>query len=273
MAEGAQTGDVKVILKLDTEEAKRKVAEVEKRLRNNERERRFVIERVNKDGFGAKAGGGSMGKTIADKMVEKILPKLGGQNPFNTGIAKNLANLAMPSRQTLPQTPHNAGLTAIGRVASAFNPFPQGGISGENLAKAAPTLALAGALYAAANKASKYLGEGLAYKMKSGEASVKTGAGGFLNELNSTFSYINNFLGSYRDAETRLADWDDSVAAVTGRLPETQVYRPLFQSMAQNERMYQEMIKRNAALTKAGAMGASKLADQLQDAVAHGISR
>jgi hypothetical protein len=272
MGDGPNTGDVKVILKLDTTEAARKVAEVERRLRNNERERRFVVERVNKDGFGAKAGGGSMGKTIADKMVEKILPKLGGQNPFNTGLAKNLANLAMPQRSQ-PQTPHNAGMTALGRVASKFNPFPQGGVSGDNAAQAIPTLALAGVLYAGASKLAKFSGLGLAYHMKNGAASVKTIAGEQLNEVNSAFSYVSNYGASFRDAADRLVKWDDAVSAITGKLPDTEFYEPKFQRMALFERQFADMVARNAALTRAGARGNSSLQDQMVDLTAQGLSR
>ena len=92
MGDSPTTGDVRVILRLDTEEAKRKVNEVETRLRNNERARRMVVERVNKEGFGAKLGGGKTGQSIADKMLEKAIPKLGGFNP-NTAAGNAAKNL------------------------------------------------------------------------------------------------------------------------------------------------------------------------------------
>ena len=279
-------GEVKVKVTLVTDDAKRKLDEIQAHLRKNEKVRKTVVDRINREGFDSTGNSRKTEHTITDRLLEKIVPKMGGYNP-NMPISR-LSRFADPGSALLSGggssgpgmpgiaglSPSQAGAMAVRRAFGAVNPFPTGGISGSNaLGGPGATVALAGALYAGANKASKFIGQSLAYKMQSGEASVRTGAGGFLNELNSTFSYINNYIGSYRDAETRLADWDDAVSAVTGKLPETQVYRPLFQSMAQNEMMYQEMIKRNASLTKAGALGASKLADQLQDAIAHGISR
>lgn len=284
MGDTPTTGSVKVVLKLDTAEAKAKADEVERKLRNNERQRRFVVERVNKDGFGAKTGSSNMGQTIADKMLEKVLPRPGGYNPFNSigQIPKMVAAFrnSLAGRPT-PQAVANgqAGVAAqvgnaLGKVGNFVNPFPTGGVSGSNLnGGQGSTLALAGTLYGALQKGSQFAGLGLAYAMKSGQASVKTSAGEFFNELNSTFSYINNYAASFRDAGTRLSDWDDAVAAVTGKLPDTQFYLPKFQRQAHFERQFADMMARNMALTRAGARGNSSLADQLGDAAARAMSR
>lgn len=277
MGDTPTVGDVKVTLKLDTEEAKKKVAEVERKLRNNERERRTVIERVNKDGFGAKSGGGKMGQTIADKLLEKVLPKSGGYNPtaqlnaIGRFVGASSRGVGPGAQQF--QTANQAGVAALRAVAGRLNPFPSGGVSGEEVGVVAPTLALAAALYTGLNKASKFAGLGIAYAMKSGEASVKTPAGQFFNELNSTFSYINNYAGSYKDAGQRLAAWDDAVAAVTGKLPDQQFYFPKFQRQAAFEREFSDMMSRNQALTRAGASGNSSIEDQLGNFAAQSMSR
>jgi hypothetical protein len=279
MGDSPTTGDVKVTLKLDTDEAKKKVDEVEKRLRNNERSRRMVVERVNKDGFNAKPGGGKTGQNIADKLLDKVLPKPGGYNPqLNTGtIGKFIQGLNQGFRGGSQQQPVNlqsAVGQALGQAGNFLNPFPPGGINGSNaLGGAGSTLALAKVLYTGLQKASQMTGLGLAYKMRSGQASAQTPEGQFFNELNSTFSYINNYAGSYKDAAQRLDSWDDAVAGVTGRLPDTQFYLPKFQRQALFERQFADMRARNAALTRAGASGASSIADQLGDAAAQSMSR
>lgn len=284
MGDTPTTGAVKVVLKLDTAEAKAKADEVERKLRYNERNRRVMVERINKDGFGAKTGSSNMGQTIADKMLEKVLPRPGGYNPFNTigPIPKMVAAFrnSLAGRPTPPAVANGqAGVAAqvgnaLGRVGNFVNPFPTGGISGSNAAGGpGSTLSLAKELYNGLQKTAQFAGLGLAYMMKSGEASVKTPAGQFLNELNSTFSYINNYAASFRDAGTRLADWDDAVAAVTGKFPDTQFYLPKFQRQAHFERQFLDMMARNMALTRAGARGNSSLADQLGDAAARAMSR
>jgi hypothetical protein len=273
MGDSPTVGDVKVTLKLDTDEAKKKVDEVERRLRNNERSRRMVVDRVNKDGFNAKPSGGRTGQNIADKLLEKVLPKPGGYTgTVGKFIGLSTKGASIPGMQA-PLTPNEAGVSALRAVAGKLNPFPSGGISGDNVGNLAPTLALAAGLYTALSKGSKFAGLGLAYTAKSGQASVQTPAGSFFNELNSTFSYINNYAGSYKDAAQRLDQWDDAVASVTGRLPDTQFYLPKFQRQSLFERQFADMRARNAALTRAGASGASSIADQLGDAAAQSMSR
>lgn len=282
---GPTTGEVKVTLKLDTEDAKSKVAEVERKLKANEQERSNLTRRIDKEGFGAKSGGGKMGQTIADKMLQRILPKTTGNPQINTSVIGQFAQgfnrgfRGVPQPGTNNQAGGNINLAntvgnILGQAGGFVNPFPTGGVSGGN-ANGGPgsTIALAKSLYNNLQKAAKFSGLALAYKMKSGQASVKTPEGEFFNELNSTFSYINNYTGSYRDAADRLVKWDDAVSAVTGRLPDTQFYLPKFQRQALFERQFIDMVSRNAALTRAGARGASSLTDQLGDAAAQSMSR
>jgi hypothetical protein len=170
--------------------------------------------------------------------------------------------------------PKSPFMSAAENLLGKVNPFPTGGINGSNAAGGvAATTALAYVLYGTLKKTAHLAGLGLAYKMQSGDASVKTAAGQTINDFNSAFSYVSNFAGSYKDSFQRLNDWDDAVASVTGKLPDTQFYRPKFQRQAMFERQFADMVSRNAALTRAGASGASPIADQLGDAAAQSMSR
>jgi len=273
-------GEVKVKVTLVTDDAKQKLAEIKKHLQKNEALRKTVVDRINREGMDSTGNTRKTERTIADRLLERIVPKMHGYNPNMTisRLGRYLPGSGLMGAGTIsgPGLPGLGGLArnVVNKAMGAINPFPSGGIGGSNVTGGAgSTLALAAGLYTAAQKTSKFAGLALAYSMKSGEAAAKTPAGQFLSDLNSTFSYINNYLGSFKDAEQRLADWDDAVAAVTGKLPDTQFYRPKFQRQALAERQFQDMVARNAAWTKAGALGKSGAVDQIEDAIAHSMSR
>lgn len=273
MSDSPTTGAVKIVLKLDTEEAKAKVAEVERKLKHNEKERTTSASRVKQREAPPKDWAHSRPNTPFFQELREKFRKNGGPGAgANPGdILWALNGYKLEGKPTAPsQTLFSKG---IGKAFDILNPFPAGGIAAENAGKALPTLGLAVALYTALDKGAKFGGLALAYKMKSGEAAAKTPAGEFFNNAQSTFSYINNYVASYRNAADRLVQWDDAVAAVTGKLPDTQFYAPKFQRLAAAELQFQEMVKRNAAWTRAGARGNSSAADQLGDAAALSISR
>jgi hypothetical protein len=280
MADSPTTGDVKVTLKLDTDEAKKKVDEVERRLRNNERSRRMVVDRVNKDGFNAKPSGGRTGQNIADKLLEKVLPKSGGYNPqvnigtigkfFGTQLHQQSSGMPQSSSGTSPQ---NAGLAALKSIGNKLNPFPNGGINGDNAGANASTLGLAAALYKALDKGAQYSGLALAYSMKSGAAASQTEFGKFLSDANGTFSYANNYFKSWKESFSMAYDWDSTVAAVTGKLPDTFFYRSKFSRLSQFQKEFSDLMSRNEAQTRAGAVGNSGITDQLRDGFFLSMSR
>lgn len=271
MGDTPTVGKVSVTLKLDTEDAKKKAAEVERKLKANEQERKSTSEKVRKEARTPRDESYVRPNTPHFRALRDLYRKNGGPPGNATG---GDVLWAMGGYKLGPPQQKEESLTskALSKVFGKINPFPDQ-VSGDTIGNVAPTVALATALYTGLKKASTFAGLGLAYKMKSGEASVKTPGGELLNELNSTFSYINNYAGSYRDASDRLVKWDDAVAAVSGRLPDTQFYLPKFQRQAMFERQFKDMVDRNAALTRAGARGASSLADQLGDAAALGMSR
>lgn len=273
MGDTPTTGAVKVTLKLDTEEAKAKVAEVERRLKKNEAERKSTSDGYKRDIGKDRSFAHARPNTPYFRALREEMRKAGGPSA-NASAGDILWALGGYKLRGKTEPPNPSLLRqGLNKVFDTVNPFHAGGISGDNVGKVAPTLALAAALYSGLEKASKFAGLGLAYAMKSGDASVKTPAGQFFNELNSTFSYINNYAGSYKDASQRLDAWDDAVAAVTGRLPDTQFYFPKFQRQAAFERQFADMVSRNAALTRAGAKGNSSIADQIADAAAQSMNR
>jgi hypothetical protein len=272
MSDSPTTGAVKIVLKLDTDDAKAKVAEVERKLKQNEKERVTSNSRMQQRQAPPKDWGHARPNTPFFQQLREKFRKSGGP-PSNSSPGDVLWALGGYKLEGKSENANESLLSkGIGKAFGAVNPI-QSQVSGDTVGKVAPTLALAAALYTGLSKSSKFAGLGLAYKMKSGQASAKTPEGEFFNELNSTFSYINNYAGSYRDAGDRLVAWDDAVSAVAGKLPDTQFYLPKFQRQALFERQFKDMIDRNAALTRAGARGASSLADQLGDAAAQSMSR
>lgn len=271
MSDTPTVGAVRVTLKLDTEDAKHKAAEVERKLKANEQERKSTGEKIRKEARAPKDESYTRPNTPHFRALREHYRKIGGP-PANSSGGDILWAMGGYKLGPMQQRDESLAHKALSKVFGQINPFPAE-VSGDAIGKAAPTVALAAALYSGAQKAATFSGLGLAYKMKSGQASVKTPEGATLNELNSTFSYISNYAGSYRDAADRLVKWDDAVGAVTGKLPDTQFYLPKFQRQAMFERQFRDMLDRNAALTRAGARGASSLADQLGDAAALGMSR
>lgn len=273
-------GEVKVRVTLVTDDAKKKLDEIKKHLQKNESIRKTVVDRINREGMDSTGNTRKTERTIGDRLLERIVPKMHGYNP-NMSISRlgrYLPGSGLMGSGTVggPGLPGLGGLAThlANRAIGAVNPFPRGGINGENaLGGPGATLGLAAALYKGAETAAKFGGYGVAYAMRSGQAAADTQLGKFFNNVNSSFSYINNYVGSFKDAEQRLADWDDAVAAVTGKLPDTQFYRPKFQRLAAAERQFHEMVARNAAWTKAGALGNSDVVDQIGDAFAHSIGR
>lgn len=278
MADVPATGEVKVILRIDTDEAKKKVKEVERTLQEKTTKLTGQQNRTSTKSPGASKASKDDPYVRPDTPYFKALRdryrRSGG--PASTASSGDIL-WAMGGYKMSGQTgtkPASLFETGLSKAFGIVNPFPKGGISGENaLGGVAATAGLAYALYAGLKKTSQIAGLGLAYKMQSGAASVKTPAGQVINDFNSAFSYISNFAGSYKDSFQRLNDWDDAVASVTGRLPDTQFYRPKFQRQAMFERQFADMVSRNSALTRAGASGASSLADQIGDAAAQSMSR
>jgi hypothetical protein len=273
MSDSPTTGAVKIVLKLDTEEAKSKVAEVERKLKANEKERVTSNSRVQQRQAPPKDWGHERPNTPFFQQLREKFRKNGGP-PSNGSAGDVLWALGGYKLEGKPESAKGSLLSqGLGKAFDTINPFPSGGVAAENVGKALPTLGLAAAIYTSLDKAAKFGGLALAYKMKSGAAAAKTAEGEFFNNAQSTFSYINNYVASYRDAATRLVQWDDAVSAVSGKLPDTQFYLPKFQRLAAAELQFSEMVKRNAATTRAGARGNSSAADQLGDAAALSISR
>jgi hypothetical protein len=273
MSDTPTTGEVKVVLKLDTAEAKAKVEEVERKLKQNEKERTTSNSRVKQREAPPKDWAHSRPNTPFFQELREKFRKNGGPGAGSSpgDILWALNGYKLEGKPTAPnQTFLRQGLD---KAFDILNPFPKGGISGDSVGKVGPTLGLAAAIYTGLEKTATFGGLALAYKMKSGEAAAKTPAGEFFNNAQSTFSYISNYVASYRDAADRLVKWDDAVSAVTGKLPDTQFYAPKFQRLAAAELQFQEMVKRNAAWTRAGARGNSSAQDQLGDAAALSISR
>jgi len=271
MSDTPTVGAVKVTLKLDTEDAKKKASEVERKLQHNEQERKQTSEKIRKEVHAPKSESIVRPNTPNFRALRELYRKNGGPGANASG---NDILWAMGGYKLGPQTQKEDNLVnkALSKVFGQINPFPSE-VSGDTVGKLAPTLAIAAGLYNGLKKAATFSGLSLAYKMKSGQAAAKTSEGQTLNELDSTFSYISNYASSYRDAADRLVKWDDAVSAISGRLPDTQFYLPKFQRQAMFESQFKDMVERNAALTRAGARGNSSLADQLGDAAALGMSR
>jgi hypothetical protein len=127
-------------------------------------------------------------------------------------------------------------------------------------------LAVAAVIYKGVELAARVGATQRAWALKSGEAAIKTTAGKNFDSAVAAFDYINNIGTAINDSFKMTADFGDTVSAVTGKLPDTQKYLPRFHRIAQANLQFESMVRRNLAMTRAGAMGNSDVADQVKQA-------
>lgn len=168
-----------------------------------------------------------------------------------------------------------ASLGGAFNTANLAARFLQAGGGSAGLATAAgagTALAVAAAIYKGGELLTKGLSLGTAAYFGSGAAAMKTPGGQFLNDLSTVFDRINNFGGTITNAAKMTAQFDDAVAAVTGKLPDMGFYIPQFYRLADQQMQFQSMVKRNMAMTKAGAWGSSDPVDMMADMLVNALS-
>jgi hypothetical protein len=162
----------------------------------------------------------------------------------------------------------SAGLGWLNMTNAAVkaNAAFQGAAGAGALLKGAGTaLLVAGAVYKGGELAAKVASLGTAAYYGSGEKAMQTPGGQFLNDVSSLFDKISNFGGTITNGAKMAANFNDAVAAVTGKLPDAGTYIPQFYRMADAQMQFQNMVRRNFAMTKAGAMGRSDPSDVAAD--------
>lgn len=196
-----------------------------------------------------------------------LAPNIPGFRTLTTGNTANTSYFGA----ALGGAYNNINLVGqLNRAAQAAS--AAGNAGGAMAAKAGALLALAGAIYKGAELAVKVGAMGTAAILGSGAKAATSNPGQMFNEMAATFDHINNIGASISNAAKMTEKFDDAVAAVTGKLPDTHFYVPQFYSIAAMQADFSSLLKRNLATTKAGAYGRSDAADVMTDLLANALS-
>jgi hypothetical protein len=253
---------------------------------------------VGGGGFGApranaSPGGGSFGNVFSRGIgaLQSFVGSINNSIQTVTGGFVNLragGNLApnIPGYRTLTQG-NTANTSYFGAalggaynninlaqrtLAAARTSAAAGDALGAITGKIGAALAIAGAVYKGAELAVKVGAMGTAALLGSGSKAATSIPGQVFNDLSATFDHINNIGASISNAAKLTAKFDDAVAAVTGKLPDTQFYVPQFYALESMQADYRSLLKRNLSTTKAGAYGRSDAADVMTDLFANALS-
>lgn len=188
------------------------------------------------------------------------------------GVSKFFSKMqGVPSWNQFTQN-QTSNTSYLGSVAGGAMHHATNFVNAVEAAKAAKgeiplagAVAGAAAVYKGTELAAKTTLLATAYALKSGREAIKTGLGRMANDAASIFDYINNYVPALQQGYKMTAKFDDAVAQVTGKLPDTFFYAPQFHRIAQANLQFEAMVKRNLAMTKAGAMGNSDARDQVRD--------